>query len=240
MNCRWKEPMTGLLLCLMLSGCSRISHTAGMAVETRPDAAPALPEVPLSLPAGENDPYEQVVQFYQAEDDSVTAAQKQMYAYRNQYALYDMNGDGVLELFVKLGYSEADYQYTVWTLDESGAPAQTGGNFSGAHTALYGAEGTAGVFTNSCHMGSQSVRQYTLSADGIFSETVVYAETLTDEEVSLCGFYALSAEEGYFVLEEQPIGHYVYAESAHQAAETGVPTLVQYQAQLDALRTAVG
>ena len=227
-----------VLVCGMFSGCDRISGTDGPAVQTRPDDVPELPETPLSFPAGINDPYENVVQYYQELDESVTAAEQQIYAYHNQYALYDMDQDGPLELFIKLGYSEADFQYTVWMLDKDGNPVQVEGVAGGAHTALYGSDEKPGFFTNSCHMGSQVVKNYTLTENKELSETIVYEAFLAEETEQLYGYYELTSAEGYFWLKELPIGEYTYAES-EQVRDTSISmTLEEYQKGLDSLRAA--
>ena len=52
-----------------------------------------------------------------------------------EYGLVDLDGDGVLEMLVKEGTSEADFVWRVYTIGETGA--KDVGSFGGGHSVLY-------------------------------------------------------------------------------------------------------
>lgn len=230
---------TALLTAVLLGGCSRISHSDGITGQTRPDAAPVLTDAPNeSFTAGANDPYEHVAQYYLDEYNAVSEEDKQIYSYQNCYALYDLDKDGTLELIIRLGFCEGDYQFYVWTLDADGNPVQIDGSAGGSHTGLYGSNTETGFYVNSCHMGNQHIQKYDMTEGNTLSETEIYGGGLVGDAQNLYGYYDLTSGQGFFRIVEKYITEYTFEESEHVVDATEPMTLEEYIAGLEAVKAA--
>ena len=98
------------------------------------------------------------------------------YGKYNTYALWDIDRDGIQELFVLCGHSEADYMYEVYTVSDGSAAYM--GEFSGSHTALYGPEedGEAYIIAAQCHMDRETIYHVSVSDGKITGEQISQRE----------------------------------------------------------------
>lgn len=105
------------------------------------------------------------------------------------YCLYDIEGDGVPELFVKTGTCEADFVFNLYAL-RKGTPTLID-ELPGGHTYLCGL-GEKGTFLLQFgHMEYEKITKYTLS-DNKLSETVLF-----DSQVPFQGYHELSSPKAY-------------------------------------------
>lgn len=72
----------------------------------------------------------------------------------SEYSIYDMEKDGIPELFLQTGDCEADYEYCVYTV--VGDALKQMGKFSGFHSTLFSYQGK-GILSHIGHMGFESV-----------------------------------------------------------------------------------
>ncbi|WP_298030343.1 hypothetical protein [uncultured Dysosmobacter sp.] len=93
------------------------------------------------------------------------------------YCLYDINKDGVPELTVRYGDSEAAYHTTVYGWAD-GAVAELG-DFSSGHASLYTWPGENAVAFNWGHMGGHYVQKGSL-ADGALEWETVFEEGIEE------------------------------------------------------------
>ena len=100
------------------------------------------------------------------------------------YAVYDMDGDGVLELLVLDGTCEADYTWNVYTMSELGAVPM--GAFSGSHSLLYYDE-EPGVVCLHGHMGYEEIERVTIDGEYITVQTLVQRELGPEEDYDTPG-----------------------------------------------------
>lgn len=95
------------------------------------------------------------------------------------YVLYDIDKDGVPELIVRYGQSEAAYQTCVYGWADGGV-SELGGFHSG-HSSLYTWPGENAVAFNWGHMGGQYVEKISL-ADGALTFENVFSEYVEPED----------------------------------------------------------
>lgn len=91
------------------------------------------------------------------------------------YAIYDMDDDGVEELIVSWGTSDADWTNTVYTVDDSANVVEVG-EFYGL-VSLYEAESGDGIYSVYGHMGYQQVEWITKHGNELYAETILSEET---------------------------------------------------------------
>lgn len=103
------------------------------------------------------------------------------YGEYSQCALYDMDGDGVLELITSFGESDADWVNDFYTV-ENGAVTMLG-EYSGA-VSFYGADDGNGVYAVYGQMGYQIVEQITKSGNGILIDEIMQGKVEDDEYYS--------------------------------------------------------
>ena len=98
------------------------------------------------------------------------------YGKYNTYALWDIDRDGIQELFILCGHSEADYMYEVYTVSDGNAAYM--GEFSGSHTALYGPEedGEPYITAAQCHMDWETIYHVSMADGKITSEQISQRE----------------------------------------------------------------
>lgn len=94
------------------------------------------------------------------------------------YCLYDMDEDGIPELFIKYGNCEAAYHTRVYGWSD-GAVAELG-DFSSGHSSLYTWPGENAVALNWGHMGGHYVEKISL-ADGALTFEEVFSENIGPE-----------------------------------------------------------
>lgn len=101
------------------------------------------------------------------------------------YYVYDIDNNGVPELFIKYGTCEADYSIEIYTYEDSLKLIKKSG---AAHQAYYSIPGT-GMLVWWAHMGDSSISKLTLSGGELKSESVS-SETTTGEYKKPSDFYA--------------------------------------------------
>ena len=97
------------------------------------------------------------------------------------YALHDIDQDGIKELIISFGESDADWTNYVYTL-ENGMP-QSIGNFSNP-VLLYTADDNNGIYCVYGHMGYQKVDHITKQDNQILIETVMEGDVGNGEYYS--------------------------------------------------------
>lgn len=98
---------------------------------------------------------------------------KQEYGINCEYALHDMDQDGIQELIVSYGESNADYSNAVWTL--AGDGIMYVGDFY-MPVMLYEAEDGNGIFAVYGHQLYQQVNRITKARYDLYSETILDGE----------------------------------------------------------------
>ena len=93
-----------------------------------------------------------------------------------EYALYDMDHDGTVELITSQGTSDADWSNTVYTIDDSGMLVEVG-TFYGL-VALYASENGDGIYSVYGHMDYQEVEWITKNGNDLYTETILSGETV--------------------------------------------------------------
>jgi hypothetical protein len=86
-----------------------------------------------------------------------------------QFYLYDMNQDGTMECILKTGSSEADYQYTFFTVVQDELICC--GELSGSHATLY-TQGSGALVRYAGQMGVYTVDISTLAGTALHTETI--------------------------------------------------------------------
>ncbi len=97
-----------------------------------------------------------------------------------EYALYDMDHDGTVELIVSWGTCDADWTNTVYTVTGNGQLVEVGA-FYGA-VSLYAAENGDGIYSVYGHSGYQQVEWVTKKGDALSVETILSGEIEKDYE----------------------------------------------------------
>lgn len=97
-----------------------------------------------------------------------------------EYALYDMDHDGTVELIVSWGTCDADWTNTVYTVTGDGQLVEVGA-FYGA-VSLYAAENGDGIYSVYGHSGYQQVEWVTKNGDALSVETILSREIENDYE----------------------------------------------------------
>lgn len=93
-----------------------------------------------------------------------------------EYALYDMDHDGIEELITSQGTCNADWSNTVYTIDDSGMLVEVG-TFYGM-VALYASENGNGIYSVYGHMDYQEVEWITKNGNNLHTETILSGETV--------------------------------------------------------------
>ena len=106
----------------------------------------------------------------------------------DSWHLYDINKDGIPELFIKRGSYEADYRLEVYTIDEAGnAVLCTSGGTDEpvwfGHSSLYSCPEGNGVLIWEGHMGIANIRRMTLDGIDLRQELLLEEDITGDEEV---------------------------------------------------------
>lgn len=94
------------------------------------------------------------------------------------YSLYDVDGDGVPELFVKYGSFEAAYTTQCYTYRDSQVVCI--GEFSSGHSSLYTCPGKSAVVRSEGHMGYHEVYEYPMEDGRLTGEREIFIEERVD------------------------------------------------------------
>lgn len=103
----------------------------------------------------------------------------------DSYSLYDVDKDGVPELFLKCGTCEADFRTFGYTF--RGGQVSALGSFPSGHSSLYTVPGEDGIIIRYGQMGSGSIEKFSLADGGIIGpwETLL---TETEEDTRQDGY----------------------------------------------------
>lgn len=101
-----------------------------------------------------------------------------------EYGLCDMDGDGILELIVKEGTSEADFVWRVYTISETGA--KDVGSFGGSHSVLY-TDSEPGILCAHGQMGHEEIERITYDGQYISVQTLISQDLADGEEYTQPG-----------------------------------------------------
>lgn len=103
----------------------------------------------------------------------------------DSYSLYDVDKDGVPELFLKCGNCEADYYTLVYTFH--GGQISSLGSFQSGHSSLYTVPEEDGVIIRFGHMGYGSIEKFSIGEGGVIGpwETLL---TETEEDTREKGY----------------------------------------------------
>ena len=103
----------------------------------------------------------------------------------DSYSLYDVDKDGVPELFLKCGTCEADYYTLGYTF--RGGQLSALGSFPSGHSSLYTVPGENGIIFREGHMGYGSIEKFSLTDGGSIGpwETLL---TETEEDTRRDGY----------------------------------------------------
>ena len=101
-----------------------------------------------------------------------------------EYGLVDLDGDGVLEMLVKEGTSEADFVWRVYTIGETGA--KDVGSFGGGHSVLY-TDAEPGVLCAYGQQGHEEIVRVTYDGEYITLQTLISQDLAPGEEYSKPG-----------------------------------------------------
>lgn len=106
------------------------------------------------------------------------------------YGLYDIDGNGIPELFLKEGTCEADYMFSIFTFNE-GELKLVGENLPGGHTLYYTYPDKNGFIYQNAHMGYSYVGLcYLVNDEIIFDSKPVFEEDISAKlETDVDAFY---------------------------------------------------
>ena len=191
-----------LALCLLLTGCGT------KAQEEAEESGPPVQVLPAEMPetaaaSGKTEPdftYDEsgLTDWQRGYADFLRALCKEEAAVRridrpdydpneypyeigmlsDAYCLYDIDKDGVPELLIRYGRSEAAYHTCVYGWTDGGVSEL--GNFSSSHASLYTWPGENALAFNWGHMGGHYVEKLSLTDGALVRETVF--EELSVEE----------------------------------------------------------
>lgn len=185
-------------ICLMLCLCFAVL-LSGCALMQKPEGDDASkPEAPVaegSLDADGNPiatptptPLEQL--YYDYSDytnvlqDTCTRFEETMGSDYLIYAVYDLDGDGILELLVMEGTCEADFIWQVYTMSESGAKQV--GAFGGSHSGLYLDE-EPGILCQHGQMGVEEIERITYDGEYLSSTLILDVQHPDGEDYTTPG-----------------------------------------------------
>ena len=96
------------------------------------------------------------------------------------FALYDIDQDGIRELILSHGTSEADWTNDVYTLENDTNVISIG--TIGGHVMLYTAPDGNGIYSTFAHMGYESIDRFTKNGNALVDESIVYGREVRGDE----------------------------------------------------------
>lgn len=175
-----KKSLLCLLLALCLTGCAPAAPPSSASVSVPSPAVTVQEETEpsRSLPQAADVPPGSYAPWQEAYAGFLTNLRSAEYQHvlgdlafagddipSDSYSLYDVDKDGVPELFLKRGTCEADYctqAYTFW----SGQMAELGG-FQSGHTSLYSCPSENAILVQCAHMGHGEIDKFSLEDGAI-------------------------------------------------------------------------
>lgn len=100
-----------------------------------------------------------------------------------QYFVYDIDRDGVNELILQVGYSQEDYMYNIYTIEEENYKFIS--QINGAHTGFFEAEDgrkTGGIIQSQSFDNKEMIYKVKLNEDGVTSEVISEREIGAKED----------------------------------------------------------
>ena len=133
------------------------SATSGEMLEKGSEITITVNDRPTTSTDGETassaiDEYVRILEQYQEPVDEIGNEK-----YYPQYTVYDIDKDGIPELFIRTGNSEADYMFKVYTIKNHNAVYID--EFGGGHTHLNEKENENGVLVHYAHQGYEGLDQ---------------------------------------------------------------------------------
>ena len=204
-----------LLLTLCLAGCAPAAPAPSSASISPPAASSsALEEPALSQPQAAHVPPGSYAPWQEGYAGFLTNLRSSEYRHTlgeldfpgddmpsDSYSLYDVDKDGVPELFLKCGTCEADYYTLGYTF--RGGQVVNLGSFQSGHSSLYTVPGENGIIFREGHMGYGSIEKFSLTDGGSIGpwETLL---TETEEDTRQDGY----TDPGELIPGSQPIPYY--------------------------------
>ena len=204
-----------LLLTLCLAGCAPAAPAPSSASISPPAASSsALEEPALSQPQAAHVPPGSYAPWQEGYAGFLTNLRSSEYRHTLgeldfpgddmpsvSYSLYDVDKDGVPELFLKCGTCEADYYTLGYTF--RGGQVVNLGSFQSGHSSLYTVPGENGIIFREGHMGYGSIEKFSLTDGGSIGpwETLL---TETEEDTRQDGY----TDPGELIPGSQPIPYY--------------------------------
>ncbi len=193
-----KKIFIGLLSCMVLVGCSsaetvEVTETAVPeetvgSEEAAETSAPAVETTVQIDAAGDEDYYifntdaalDWQNAYYELLKDDInlrTPAEESYMDFLGEtygmYFLYDIDDDGTSELFVRIGYSEAEYMMEVYTYENGETKLLD--MFGAGHSSFYALE-DGGLMQYWAHMGAVSVSEWTRNGDSLETQLLLEEE----------------------------------------------------------------
>ncbi len=121
-------------------------------------------------------------------------SQYNYYGYR--YTLYDVDKNGIPELFIRVGTCEADSEFNVFTFKSVTKYVDYYGSFPAGHTALAGVEGDNSIVFFYGHMGYETLTKYTYR-EGLFVGSELFSGEMENyHDLECLAEYALDDLSG--------------------------------------------
>lgn len=118
------------------------------------------------------------------------------YQYSCNYALYDIDENGVPEMFIKVGTGEADYIYRVYAMSEAADGAVLIDTLSAGHTSVCGLQTKGSFLLHGGHMGYEWISKVTLSNNRFTEELIFETEVVNYHELKPIDTYELNDRSG--------------------------------------------
>ncbi|MGN0631734.1 MAG: hypothetical protein ACI4JN_10445, partial [Ruminococcus sp.] len=133
-------------------------------------------------------------------DKEIKAAYGNTKALYYKYYLYDINKDGIYELIVHVGDTEAEASILLYSFNKNGETFELG-EINGGHTVL--TEKNGELYSNQCHMGYQRVDK--IDMVGWHGEWSVTTETVLEKD-NLVDYASYGTPlKGYDISDTSPI-----------------------------------
>ncbi|MCL2433151.1 MAG: hypothetical protein FWD16_01340 [Clostridia bacterium] len=174
--------ITAVVLAGLLAGCSVSINTGS----STPDTTTLRPPVASGSILPTDPPYTTLPDIiananYEAYIPVLQGTLSDFAEYASEYltySLFDINGDGIKELFIKRGTCEADYEWEVYTI--TNGERDLIGSFGGSHSTLYNCK-EGGISSLEGHQGVETITQITYEY-GQIVENVIFEKQLEEGE----------------------------------------------------------